>query len=585
MGSQEEERLLVDEEGASETCSLGPYTGDGSVDIKGKPVVRHNTGNWRACPFILGNECCERLAYYGISTNLVTYLTNILHQGNVSAARNVTTWAGTCYITPLLGAVLADAYWGRYWTIAVFSTIYFIGMATLTLSASVPAFKPPTCVGSVCPSASPAQYGVFFCGLYLIALGTGGIKPCVSSFGADQFDDTDPTERVKKGSFFNWFYFSINIGALISSSFLVYIQDNYGWGLGFGIPTLFMGLAIGSFFTGTALYRFQKPGGSPITRMCQVVVASLRKWNVDIPQDSSLLYELPDKTSAIEGSRKLEHSDELKCLDKAATVTDLDVKTGDFSNPWRLCTITQVEELKILVRMFPIWATIIVFSAVYAQMSTMFVEQGMVLDTSLGSFTIPPASLSTFDVVSVIVWVPMYDAILIPIARKFTGKPRGFSELQRMGIGLFISILSMVAAAVVEIRRLDIAKELDLTHTKAAVPLSIFWQIPQYFLVGAAEVFTFIGQLEFFYDQSPDAMRSLCSALALLTTALGNYLSSFILTVVTYVTTRGGKTGWIPDNLNEGHLDYFFWLLAGLSFVNLLVYVYCASRYKCKKAS
>ena len=73
--------------------------------------------------------------------------------------------------------------------------------------------------------------------------------------------------------------------------------------------------------------------------------------------------------------------------------------------------------------------------------------------------------------------------------------------------------------------------------------------------------------------------------MALLTTALGNYLSSFILTVVTYVTTMGGKTGWIPDNLNEGHLDYFFWLLAGLSFVNLLVYVYCASRYKCKKAS
>ncbi|WVZ23220.1 hypothetical protein V8G54_001764 [Vigna mungo] len=73
-----------------------------------------------------GNECCERLAYYGIATNLVTYLTQKLHQGNVSAARNVTTWQGTCYLTPLIGAVLADAYWGRYWTIAVFSTIYVL---------------------------------------------------------------------------------------------------------------------------------------------------------------------------------------------------------------------------------------------------------------------------------------------------------------------------------------------------------------------------------------------------------------------------------------------------------------------------
>ncbi|XP_008787880.1 protein NRT1/ PTR FAMILY 8.3-like [Phoenix dactylifera] len=585
MGSQEEEQRSLLEDGLLTENENGPYTGDGSVDIHGNPVLKDCTGNWRACPFILGNECCERLAYYGISANLVSYLTKNLHEGNASAARNVTTWQGTCYLTPLIGAILADAYWGRYWTIAVFSTIYFLGMGTLTLSASVPAFKPPSCVGPVCPGASAAQYAVFFLGLYLIALGTGGIKPCVSSFGADQFDDTDPKERVKKASFFNWFYFSINIGALISSSFLVWVQDNCGWGLGFGIPTLFMGLAIISFFSGTSLYRFQRPGGSPITRMCQVVVASLRKWKVEVPHDSSLLYELTAKASAIEGSRKLEHSNELIFLDKAATVSEFDEKTESFFNPWRLCTVTQVEELKILVRMFPIWATTIVFSAVYAQISTMFVEQGMVLDTTIGSFTIPPASLSTFDVISVIIWVPVYDRIFVPIARRFTGKDKGFSELQRMGIGLLISILAMAAAALLEIKRLSIAKAEHLEHQKVAVPLSIFWQIPQYSLVGLAEVFTFIGQLEFFYDQSPDAMRSLCSALSLLITALGNYLSSFILTIITSVTTRGGKTGWIPDNLNEGHLDYFFWLLAGLSFLNLLVYVYCAKRYKSKRAS
>lgn len=584
MGSQEEERLML-EDGLLENENKGPYTGDGSVDIKGNPVLKERTGNWRACPFILGTECCERLAYYGISTNLVTYLTRKLHQGNVSAARNVTTWQGTCYLTPLIGAVLADAYWGRYWTIAVFSAIYFVGMGTLTLSASVPAFKPPSCIESTCPEASTAQYAVIFLGLYLIALGTGGIKPCVSSFGADQFDDTDPTERVKKGSFFNWFYFSINIGALISSSFLVWVQDNLGWGLGFGIPTVFMGLAIGSFFMGTPLYRFQKPGGSPLTRICQVVVASFRKWKVDVPHDSSLLYELPEKFSAIEGSRKIEHSDELRFLDKAATISTVESKMQSFTNPWKLCTVTQVEELKILVRMFPVWATGIVFSAVYSQISTMFVEQGMVLDTSIGSFKIPPASLSTFDVVSVIIWVPLYDRFLVPIARRFTGKERGLSELQRMGIGLFISILAMTAAALVEIRRLSIAKAEGLIHEKTAVPMSILWQIPQYFLVGAAEVFTFVGQLEFFYDQSPDAMRSLCSAFSLLTTALGNYLSSFILTVVTLITTQGGKPGWIPDNLNEGHLDHFFWLLAGLSLLNLSFYMVFSAKYRSKRAS
>ncbi|XP_061350167.1 protein NRT1/ PTR FAMILY 8.3-like isoform X2 [Gastrolobium bilobum] len=583
MGSMNDDAPLVEEDLLQK--EIEQYTGDGSVDFRGRPVLKQNTGNWRACPFILGNECCERLAFFGIATNLVTYLTTKLHEGNVSAARNISIWQGTCYLTPLIGAVLADGYWGRYWTIAIFSTIYFIGMCTLTLSASVPALKPAECLGSECPPTTPAQYAVFYFGLYVIALGTGGVKACVSSFGADQFDDTDPKESVKKGSFFNWFYFSIDLGAVISCSLIVWIQDNAGWGLGFGIPALIMGLSIGSFFLGTPLYRFQKPGGSPITRICQVLLASFRKKNLVVPEDSSLLYETPHNTSAIKGSRKLEHSDDLRYLDRAAIVSESESKSGDYSNPWRVCTVTQVEELKILIRMFPIWATGIVFSAVYAQMSTLFVEQGTMMNTSIGSFKIPPASLSTFDVTSVVLWVPVYDRIIVPIARKFTGKERGFSVYQRMGIGHFISVLCMSAAAVAEIMRLQLARELDLVDKPVPVPLTVFWQIPQYFLLGASEVFTFIGQLEFFYEQSPDAMRSLCTALPLLNFSLGNYLSSFILTIVTYFTTQGGNPGWIPDNLNIGHLDYFFWLLAGLSFLNMLFFIVAAKMYKLKKTS
>ncbi|ERN11101.1 hypothetical protein AMTRI_Chr04g181130 [Amborella trichopoda] len=589
MGCHVEEKLLdasLLEDGALNDERLEPYTGDGSVDLHGYPVLRHNTGKWRACSFILGTECCERLAYYGIATNLVTYLTKFLHESNASAARNISTWQGTCYLTPLLGGVLADAYWGRYWTIALFSTIYFIGMAALTLSASVAAFKPPSCIGSVCPSPSPFQYAFFHCGLYLIALGAGGIKPCVSSFGADQFDDTNPMERVKKCSFFNWFYFSISVGSLVSSSLIVWIQDNAGWGLGFGIPTVFMVLAIGSFLAGTVIYRFQKPGRNPLTRTCQVVVASVRKLNIKVPDDSSLLFEVPDNNSAIQGSRKLEHTDEFKFFDKAATISDFDAKTGNLSDPWKLCSVTQVEELKILFRVFPIWATLNALPVVYCQIFTTFVEQGMTLDTSLGSLSIPPASLSVFVMISVIFLVPIYDRVFVPIARKFTGNERGLSEFQRMGIGLFISLFALAAAALVEIRRLEIARDNDLVYnTSTPIPMSILWQIPQYFFVGAAEMFTFIGQTEFFYDQSPDALRSLYSAFSLLTSTVGSYLNSFILSIVIAVTTKGGSPGWIPNNLNEGHLDYFFWLLAGLSLLNLVVYVACAGRYKSKKAA
>ncbi|GJN30811.1 hypothetical protein PR202_gb19148 [Eleusine coracana subsp. coracana] len=413
------------------------------------------------------------------------------------------------------------------------------GMAALTLSASVPSFKPPQCVGLICPQPTLPQYLSYFVGLYMIAFGAGGIKPCVSSFGADQFDDSDPVEKTKKGS---------------------------------------------------DIYRFQIPGGSPLTRACQVLVAATRKRKADLPVDSSLLYEIDGKTSAIEGSRKLEHSSEFSnlfqnndsFLDKAAVI--LWNEPDGFHDQWRLCTVTQVEELKMLIRMFPIWATGIIFFTVCAQNSSMFIEQGMTLNNQIGSFKIPPATLSSLDVISIVVWVPIYERLVVPIARRFTGKERGFSELQRMGVGLFVSTIAVAVAALIEIQRLQIARAEDLTHQKVPVPMSILWQAPQYLLIGVGEVFTSIGQAEFFYNQSPDAMRSLCSAFALVTVSLGSYLSSFILTLVSYFTTQNGQLGWIPDNLNEGHLDRFFWLIAGLSFLNLLIFIYFAHQYKSKRA-
>lgn len=559
----------------------GVFTNDGTVDIHKNPANKKKTGNWKACRFILGNECCERLAYYGMGTNLVNYLEKRLNMGNVKASNSVTNWSGTCYITPLIGAFLADSYLGRYWTIASFSILYVFGMTLLTLSASVKGLK-PTCENDVCQATS-SQTAVCFAALYIIALGTGGIKPCVSSFGADQFDETDETEKKKKSSFFNWFYFSINVGALIASSVLVWIQMNVGWGWGFGIPAVAMAIAVVFFFSGSRLYRVQKPGGSALTRMFQVVVASLRKSNVKVPEDNFLLYETSDVECNITGSRKLEHTRKLRFFDKAAVQIESDDIKGS-ANPWRLCTVTQVEELKSIVRLLPIWATGIVFSTVYSQMSTMFVLQGNTMDQHMGPrFKIPSASLSLFDTISVIFWAPVYDKLIVPFARKKTGHERGFTQLQRMGIGLVISIFSMVVAGVLEVIRLDYVRRHNY-YDLEEIPMSIFWQVPQYFLIGCAEVFTFIGQLEFFYDQAPDAMRSMCSALSLTTVALGNYLSTLLVTVVTNATTRHGKPGWIPDNLNRGHLDYFYWLLAILSVINFFVYLWISKWYTYKKA-
>ena len=149
---------------------------------------------------------------------------------------------------------------------------------------------------------------------------------------------------------------------------------------------------------------------------------------------------------------------------------------------------------------------------------------------------------------------------------------RGLSQLQRLGVGLALSVVGMVSAALVEARRLALAR--------TSTPMSIMWQAPAFAVLGAGEVFTAIGILEFFYDQSPGGMKSLGTALAQLTIAAGNYLNSAVLGAVAAVTARGGKPGWIPDDLNEGHLDYFFWLMAALGVVNLLHFVHCSMRYR-----
>lgn len=148
-----------------------------------------------------------------------------------------------------------------------------------------------------------------------------------------------------------------------------------------------------------------------------------------------------------------------KFLNKATMISNAGKESAEVTNLWRLCTITLVEDLNILICMFPIWASGIKFFVVYAQMSSLFIEQRKMMDTTIVSLIVPPASLSSFDIIVVIIWDLIYDRGIILIVRKFIANVRGFSELQRMGIYLFLSIF-MSATALVESMRLQMAKEL-----------------------------------------------------------------------------------------------------------------------------
>ncbi|CAM0884184.1 unnamed protein product [Alopecurus aequalis] len=549
---------------AVEVESKGSLGGDADRQTPNKD----RRSSW-GCALLLVNNCLQFTSYYGLSTNLVNYFKVELHAGSKSAANSVTNWVGTCAITPLVAAYLADSFLGRYWTITLFLVISVAGYGVVTASAS-----------------AALQSAVFYAGLYVVALG-GALSPVMASFGADQFGD-DESERGRQSSFFNWFYFSINMGSLFGGTVLVWVQTTHGWRLGYGITALLAVLAVVLFFAGTAAYRrHQPPGGSPLTRIAQVVVAAARKCDVVAPDDSALLHECEgdDGMSAIQGSRRLAHTDQFSFLDKAAVET-ADDKVAGPASPWRLCTVTQVEELKCVLRMLPVWACGIIFAAAYTQMSTTFILQGDTLDPRVGSFRVPAAVLSVFDTLSVMVWVPLYDRAVVPLARRLTGHSRGFTQLARMGVGFVILTLAMLLAGTLEVaRRQVLARHGTFVGVDGTeyVPMSIFWQVPQYVVVGAAEVFTFIGQMEFFYDQAPDAMRSVCSGLAAAAFALGNYASSALVAVVVRATARGGRLGWIPDDINDGHLDYFFWLLAMLCVGNFGAYLVVARWYNYKK--
>lgn len=252
-------------------------------------------------------------------------------------------------------------------------------------------------------------------------------------------------------------------------------------------------------------------------------------------------------------------------------------------NNWNLATLTDVEEVKLVIRMLPTWGTTIMFWTVYAQMTTFSVSQATTMDRHIGkSFEIPPASLTAFFVGSVMLVIVFYDRIIVPLCARYLNNPHGFTPLQRIAIGLVTSIFAMIAAALTEIKRLNVAESHGLTNNPSAVvPMSVFWLVPQFLLVGGGEAFTYIGQLDFFLRECPKGMKTMSTGLFISTISLGFFFSSILVSIVDKVTAKSRP--WLADNLNQGKLSNFYWLLAILSVLNVMLFFYCAKRYVYKE--
>lgn len=276
-------------------------------------------------------------------------------------------------------------------------------------------------------------------------------------------------------------------------------------------------------------------------------------------------------------------------LDKAAIITQEDMinTDGSAANPWRLCSLQQVEELKCLLRVIPIWASAILFYITVVQQSTYVVVQAQQSDRRLGAsnFRIPAATFSIFSMMTLTIWIPIYDRIIVPTLRRITGKEGGITLLQRMGIGLFLSIITMLVSGLVEQRRRSIALHHQTLGTAggAISSMSALWLVPQLVLAGLSEGFNLIGQVEFYYKQFPENMRSVAGALTQLGIALSNYLSGFLVAVIHQATKGDGEGGnWLPEDLNKGRLEYFYYLLGALGVVNFVYFLVCARWYRYK---
>ncbi|KAI3698931.1 hypothetical protein L2E82_42859 [Cichorium intybus] len=557
---------------------------EGYLNWKKKPAMKGRHGGMLAASFVLVVEVMENLAYLANASNLVLYLIQHMHFSPSKAANHVTNFMGTAFLLALLGGFLSDALFTTYHIYLMSALVEFLGLVILTIQARSSSLKPPECNPTEttvpCEEVHGSKAALLFLGLYLVALGVGGIKGSLPVHGAEQFDENTIKGRKQRSTFFNYFMFSLSVGALIAVTFVVWMEDNKGWEWGFGISMLTILLSVPVFLAGSGFYRNKIPSGSPLTTIFKVLIgATLNAFIVRSPSNAIVSMSLSPKDADQQQTvtKDLKETEtpstSLKFLNHAAT----NKPVYNFLH----CSVKQVEAVKIVLRVLPIFGCTIMLNCCLAQLSTFSVQQASTMNTKIGSLKVPAASLPVFPVMFIIFLAPIYDHIIIPFARKATKSEMGISHLQRIGIGLLLSIVATAVAALVEIKRKRTAMRTALDPHEP-LPITFLWIAFQYLFLGSADhLFTLAGLMEFFFTEAPANMKSLATSLSFASLAMGYYLSTVIVSIVNSVTGSSGHPGWLSgENLNHYHLERFYWLMCVLSALNFLHYLFWAHRYK-----
>ncbi|XP_061361725.1 protein NRT1/ PTR FAMILY 4.3-like [Gastrolobium bilobum] len=291
--------------------------------------------------------------------SLVLYFLFIMHFDSSGSATTTTNLLGTSFLLTMVGGFISDTYMNRLNTCILFGIIQLMGYILLVIQSHDEKLQPELCGEPRCVHGKKAL--LFCASIYLIALGACGIRGCVRTLGADQFDNKNP----------------------------------------------------------------------------KVLVVAVKNWSLKVPKNSEELYEMQSHESTLK-KKLIRHTNQFRVLDRAAVLPE-----GTEARKWKVCTVTQVEEVKILTRMMPILLSTIIMNTCLAQLQTFSIQQGT------GTFNIPPSSIPVIPLVFMTLLIPVYEFAFVPLVRRITDHPNGISDLERVGVGLVLSAISMV----IEVKR------------------------------------------------------------------------------------------------------------------------------------
>ncbi|HEX4854650.1 oligopeptide:H+ symporter [Arenimonas sp.] len=516
----------------------------------------------RQIPYIIGNEACERFSFYGMRNILVEFLAaSVLlaalpildRQGYAKDIFH--TFVIGVYFFPLLGGWLSDRYFGKYNTVLWFSLIY--------------------CAGHACLAMFEDSRSGFFTGLFLIALGSGGIKPLVVSFVGDQFDQTN---KSRARVVFDAFYWIINFGSFFASLLMPLVLRNWGAAWAFGIPGILMFIATLIFWLGRKQYVNVPPSGPDPDSFLSVVKTALTRG---APGLGTIMAALAILVATLmlglwATGASLWPSGWgfviTACLALGTLIggvgwgASLQLERARGAHP-----DAAIDGVRAVLRILIVFALVTPFWSLFDQKASTWVLQGgeMVMPTFsslpdgvagfLRGWFASPSQMQALNPLFVMMLIPFNNLVLYPALRRFGFNP---TPLRRMGWGIAFSAVAWVIAGAIQL-------QLD-----AGANLSIGWQTWPYLLLTFGEVLVSATALEFAYSQAPHAMKGVIMAFWYLTSTFGG-----LWVLLTNVTVRHPTViGWITGQgwSENAFLMFFF---AGFAAVAALAFIAYARRY------